>query len=261
MTYFESTAVDGDLWHVPDGWQQGRGAWGGLVVAATVRHARSLAGERLVRSVSSHMMAPVPVGEIHLSTEVLRAGTGMSTLRTVMTDSSGSACVDTVSIWGLDRAPDIDPPYDTWGVATMPSVPAWQDVPIAPVAPPMGPVFSQHLQYRVVEGYPMSGTSRNVGWIGLSQAPREWDAAHLLGLIDAWWPGAISQATTIHPMATVAFSAQLLVDPASVDAREPLLHDSWISRASGGYTAETRRLWTSDGRLAVENYQAIAIIR
>lgn len=74
-------------------------------------------------------------------------------------------------------------------------------------------------------------------------------------------PGAISRASTIHPMATVAFSAQILVDPASVDAREPLLHESWISRAAGGYTAETRRLWTSDGRLAVENFQAIAIIR
>ena len=261
MSYFAATELEGDVWQVPDGWQQGRGAWGGLVVAAAIRHGQRFADDRAIRSVTSHMMAPVPVGPTYVSTEVLRAGSGMSTLRTVMTDAAGELYVDTVSIWGFDRALDIDPPYEVWGIAGMPHAPTWMDVPVAPVAPPMGPVFAQNLEYRPVEGFPMSGTARNVGWIGLPHAPTAWDGAHLLGLIDAWWPGAISRASTIHPMATVAFSAQLLVDPVTVNPAEPLLHESWISRASGGYVAEIRRLWTPDGRLAVENLQAIAIIR
>lgn len=231
------------------------------MVAAAIRHAQRFAGERTIRSVTSHMMAPVPVGALQVSTEVLRAGSGMTTLRTVMTDSAGELCVDTVSIWGFDRALDIDPPYEMWGIAGMPEAPMWTDVSVVPVAPPIGPVFAQNLVYRPVEGFPMSGTARNVGWIGLPSAPPAWDGAHLLGLIDAWWPGAISRASTIHPMATVAFSAQLLVDPSTVNPAEPFLHESWISRASGGYVAEIRRMWTPDGRLAVENLQAIAIIR
>ena len=261
MGFFSATALTGDRWDVVDGWQQGRGAWGGLVVAAALRHAGEHVGERTLRSVSCHLMAPVVVGSMRIDSYVLRAGTGMTTVRTVISDDKGAPCVDTVSIWGFDRADDIDPPYESWGVAHMPDVPDWRDTDIAPVAPPLGPAFAQHLQFRVIEGFPMSGTSRVLGWIGLREPIAQWDAAHLVGLVDAWWPGAISRAAAMRPMATVAFSAQLLVDPSTVAADEPLLHEAWISRAEGGFTAETRRLWTPDGRLAVENFQSIAIIR
>lgn len=185
----------------------------------------------------------------------------MTTTRTVITDADGNACVDAVSIWGSDRASDVEPPYDAWGTAVMPEAPAWTELEVLPAGPPLWPAFAQHLQFRVIEGFPMSGTSRILGWIGLPEAIDAWDGAHLLGLVDAWWPGAIAQAATMRPMATVSFSAQLLVDPATVDPAAPLLHEAWISRAAGGYTAETRRLWTTDGRLAVENFQSIAIIR
>jgi hypothetical protein len=261
MTFIDASLSDNNIWNVPDGWQQGRGAWGGLVVAAAVRHAASSVVDRTIRSVACHLMAPVPVGPMYLASEVLRAGSAMTTVRTTMVDESGTTCVDVVTIWSTDRASDIAPPFDEWGTASMPSAPTWADIPIAPVEPPLGPTFAQHLEFRVIEGFPMTGTTSVLGWISLRQPLAQWDAAHLLGMVDAWWPGAISMSEVIRPMATVAFSAQLLCDPQSISPAVPLLHEAWVSKAIGGFTAETRRLWTPDGQLVVENYQSIAIIR
>jgi len=261
MSFDTATISENNVWNVPDGWQQGHGAWGGLVVAAAIRHASRTVGERGIRSVTCHLMAPVPVGPMMITSEVLRAGSAMTTIRTVMVDESGTTCADVVTIWSTDRASDISPPFDRWGTASMPSVPDWRDVPIAPVEPPLGPTFAQHLNFRIIEGLPMSGTSSVLGWISLREPLDFWDAAHILGMVDAWWPGAISMTEVIRPMATVAFSAQLLCDPRDVPTDVPLLHEAWVSKAMGGFTAETRRLWTPDGQLVVENFQSIAIIR
>jgi hypothetical protein len=260
VTFASATASHGDVWDVPDGWQQGRGAWGGLVVAAAVRHAQSCAANRTIRSVSAHLMAPVPVGLLTITSQALRTGSAMTTVRTTMVDSGGTQCVDAVSIWSTDRAMDIEPPFAEWGVAAMPAAPRWQDVPVAPVAPPLGPVFATHLEYRVIDGVPLSGSSRILGWIDVPESHEQWDAAHLLGLVDAWWPVAIAKASSIRPMATVAFAAQLLMDPAHVPTDAPLLHEAFATKAAGGFIAETRRLWTADGHLVVENLQSIAII-
>ncbi|CAB4712567.1 unannotated protein [freshwater metagenome] len=62
-------------------------------------------------------------------------------------------------------------------------------------------------------------------------------------------------------MATVNFSAHLLTDPASLTAEQPLVFESFLLGADAGFTSETRRLWTGDGRLVLENLQSIALIQ
>ncbi len=66
-------------------------------------------------------------------------------------------------------------------------------------------------------------------------------------------------------MATVAFSAHLLIDPETIESvngeRAPLLHEATISSAFDGFTSELRRLWTTDGRLVAENLQSIVVIK
>jgi hypothetical protein len=219
--------------------------------------------ERSIRSVSCHLMAPVPTGDVTVTNTVLRAGSAMTTISTELIDAEGTMCAHLVSIWGSQRAMDAQPPYEQWGTAQMPTVPAWQDCDITQVLPPLGPEFAQNIEFRILDGFPMSGTTTTLGWIRLTPDGTQWqpDGASLLGLVDAWWPGAIAQLTELRPMATVAFSAQLLVDPMTLPTEAPLLHHGTVSAAIEGYTAETRRLWTADGRLAVENFQTITIIR
>jgi hypothetical protein len=86
-----------------------------------------------------------------------------------------------------------------------------------------------------------------------------------MGIIDGWWPASLTLMDSMHPMATVAYSVHLLIDPGTIEPvhmeRSPLLLESSVSSAYGGFTSELRRLWTPDGRLVAENLQSIVVIK
>lgn len=257
------SSTDAAAWAVPEGWQQGRGAWGGLVVGAMVHAATEAESDpqRRVRTVSAHLFGPTLAGDARIEVRASRIGSGMSTWAVDVVDASGEATANAVVITGAERAPALSQAYPEWGLARCPQVPVWQAVPVAPVRPPIGPVFSAHVEYRVVEGLPFTqGPARTLGWVRFADQG-EWSAEQLLGIVDAWWPCAMPALQGPHPMATVSFSAHLLVDPVSIPAGEPLIAEAQMSAARDGFTSETRRLWTADGRLAVENHQSIVVIR
>lgn len=244
------------VWDVPDGWQQGRGAWGGLVVAALVHAIEVQDPERTIRTVSAQIPAPVPVGTHRLQVRNVRSGSAMSTWQVELGDD-GSLARATV-LTGLARPTDVD--ASPWGVARRPEAPNWESVPMAPVGPPIGPVFTQHVEFRIVEGMPYTQQpARALGYVRMREQ-EPWTPGTLLGLIDAWWPTTYSRLSEPHPMATVSFEAHLLVDPAGVPP-DPLLFSSELLAAHEGFTTERRSLWSADGRLIVENLQSIAIIR
>ena len=65
MTFDELTRLDAaGVWNVPDGWQQGRGAFGGLTLAALARAAgdRVDPSERPLRAITAEIPSAVLVG-------------------------------------------------------------------------------------------------------------------------------------------------------------------------------------------------------
>lgn len=252
-------SADGSLlWSVPDGWQQGRGAWGGLVVGAVVDAVqRRESSERPVRSVSLHLPAPAVVGPHRLEVDCLRAGSAMSTW-TVQIIGAERVALGVVQT-GAARADDIDPSWPHWQTADSDGG-DWTQSPIVPLGAPIAPPFTEHLQFRPGAGLPASGESRVTGWVRFPDLDA-WDAATLLAIADSWWPVALSRSPVARPMATVSFAANLLVDPASVDPQAPLFYEGTVAAAHAGYTSELRRLWAPDGQLVVENLQSIAVIK
>ncbi len=154
-------------------------------------------------------------------------------------------------------AADVD--YAAWGIDA-PYVPV-REAPTAVDMVGVGPEFVAHLQISPVAGMPYSsGTTRTYGFVRLNQPTRH-SAASLLALVDGWWPGMIVPLDRFRPVATVNFSANLLVDPDSVPADEWLLHDGFVSGAHDGFVSEQRRLWSADGRLVVDNLQSMVLIK
>ena len=257
---------DSFVWDVPSGWLQGRGAWGGLVVAASVNAAEAAQlrqdPSRRVRNVTAHLFGALPAGEARISVTCLRAGSAMTTWGVQITGSDGAVASQSVVITGTARATDVEEP---WGTSSMPELPTWESVPVVPVVPPLGPEFGVHLEYRPTVGIPGSGASpEGRGWISAVPDPDtgfEWTAGLVLGMVDAWWPASYVAMSNLRPMATVSFSAHLLVDPATLDPAAPLGYESWVSSMEHGFTSETRRLWAPDGRLVVENHQSIVIVK
>ena len=252
--------IGGELvWTVPDGWQQGRGAWGGLVVAACVTAVELRESpERPVRAVTVQMAGPVLVGDQRLVVAEVRRGSAMTTWNVDIVDATGATVVHASIICGARREIDVEA-LATWGLARMGDQPPWTGVPEVPVGPPRGPDFGPHMSFRPLEGIPGSaGPARTRGWISFTDG-QPWSAGRVLGIVDAWWPGALVASDGMRPLATVMFAATLVVDPRELDA-QPLFYEGELTAAHDGFTSEIRRLWTADGRLVVENLQSIVII-
>jgi acyl-CoA thioesterase len=250
-------AADGTL-AIREGWQQGRGAYGGLTIAAGIRaiEQRVADARRAVRTVTAEIPAPTLTGEAVCSVDVLRSGNSVTVARAALAQA-GEVTTHVVAVLAAKREIS-DPP--TWRELARPEAPAWQSVEPSPIG--AGPAFAQHFEYRLVSGIPLTGgAAQTIGWVRARQPGDARDAAFIAALIDAWWPAAMVRMKGLRPLATIAFTLELVDDVASVDREAPLLYRGTVPIAADGYFLETRELWTGDGRLLAINHQTFAVIR
>lgn len=245
-------------WDVPDGWQQGRAAFGGLVVGTLVR-----AGEMHVddaamplRSMTAHLCGPVQPGEAIIAASTLRSGNNTRVVE-LRIEQAGEIQSHAVLLFGKARSTDCD------NAPVAPTLGDWREIPVAPVEPPLGPVFASHFEYRVVEGIPLSGEEEavSVGWIRPKAPGDERGPAYLASCIDAWWPAAMARLESPRPFGTVTFTFEVLGDLTGLDPNAPLLHSGRQIAGRDGYLVEFRELRGEDGRLLAMNQQTMALIR
>jgi Acyl-CoA thioesterase C-terminal domain len=151
-----------------------------------------------------------------------------------------------------------------WNDLTPPAPPAWRDVATssAGIGPGPWPEFAQYFEYRVAEGLPASGgAARALGWVRSRDPGTPRDAAYLAAMIDAWWPAALVRLTEMRPIATIAFTLDIVAGVTGLDPAVPLIYRATAPVCAGGYFLETRELWSEDGRLIAINHQTFAIIQ
>lgn len=265
LTDASTPTPDGDRHRldVPDGWAQGRGAYGGLVVASLIRAIEQRTGDpsRTVKSVTAELPAPVKPGPSHIDVEVLRKGSSVSTARASLVQD-GEVRSHAVAVLS---APRRGAGPLAWQDLTPPEAPAWRSLEPAPIGVPetrqSWPEFAQHFEYRVTEGLPMTGgPARTVGWIRSRHPGGPRDAAHIAALIDAWWPAALVRFTGMRPIATIVYTLDVVAGLDGLDPEAPLLYRGTVPVCADGYFLETRELWGEDGRLVALNQQTFAII-
>jgi acyl-CoA thioesterase len=246
---------DGDRYRldVPTGWRQGRGMYGGLVVATLVRAIEHRIADpaRVIRTITAELPGPVEPGEAEITVEVLRAGKGVSTARAALVQH-GETRAHAVAIAGARRKSEL-----AWQDLAPPTAPAWSTLQPVPWTPLL-PEFTQHFDYRVTEGIPGSGgEARTVGWVQPRVPSTRRDAGFIAEVIDAWWPAILPRLPGgMRPMATIAFTLELVGEPGD----GPFLYRATAPVCSAGYFLETRELWTAEGRLVARNHQTFAII-
>jgi hypothetical protein len=126
---------------------------------------------------------------------------------------------------------------------------------------PFAPEFTQHFVYRPVRGLPTSGSHEAVGWVNARTPAHHADAGWVMALVDSWWLAVFSALDAMRPAATLAFQCDLHLDPQTLNPQEPLLHHGQYEGLTDGYARETRRLFTSDGRLVTTNRQLIVVMK
>lgn len=257
-TLLESRRVDDGVfaWDVPDGWQQGRGAFGGLVVAVAIRAMEKTVDdpELELRAINATLCGPVMVGEATLRVRELRRGS--NTLAVTCDIEQGDEIRTHLSaFFGKRRVEDGE-----WSTSEPPELPDWREVDVIPIEPPMGPEFARHMEFRPVDIFPFSGADvrQARGYIRPRMAIERRSDAYLALLMDAFYPAFFSALDAPRPAATVTFMMEFFGD-AQDDA--PLYFRSESPEARGGYSYEHRELWSAEGELLAMNQQSFCIIK
>jgi hypothetical protein len=254
-----TTPIDGAI-TVDDTWLQGRGAYGGLTVAALIRAIEATVADprRRVRSVTAELPAPTVVGTAAVEPEILRSGNQLTVARASIRQGdviTGHA----VAVLAASRESGGDV---AWRELQPPPLPAWPELAPVPVTAGPFPAFAQHFEFRVATGIPFTrGDSLTTGWVRARNPGTLRDAAYVAAMIDVWYPAFLVRARAPRPLATIAYTLELFdgLDGLAPDA--PLAYRGTVPVCGDGYFVETRELWGSDGRLVARNHQTFAIIR
>jgi hypothetical protein len=242
---------------IPDGWQQGRGAFGGLVLGTLLRAMEAAEPDRAraARTLSGDLCGPLLPGPADVSVRVLRRGKNQTNLAAELRQDDEVLALAS-AVLSTPRPQPTVPPLDV-----APAAADWRAAPVLPVAPPIGPSFAAHYEYRG-DGRPFAATgeARAEGWVRERQPLARLDAPALIGRLDAWWPTLFHVDSTPRPVATVSFVAEIFADPATLLPDEPLRHRARMVGLRDGFFVELRELWRGDELVAL-NQQTFAIIK
>lgn len=249
---------DGAATHwFPDLWQQGRGAFGGLVTGVLVRALEAQTPGRPLRSLTAELCGPTLPGEATLQSRVLRAGNAVTTTAVELVQG-GEVQAHAVGVLGRERMKDRD-----LVALPRPAATPWRDVEVVPVEPPMAPVFAQHFEFRLVGALPFSGATEPVAeaWVRAKRPGVVRDAAFLAVMADTLWPAIFVMEREPRPMATIAFTFQPFPNFEGLDPAAPLLVRTRAVALDAGYCVELREVWGEDGRLLALNQQTMVLIK
>jgi len=243
---------------VPDGWQQGRGAFGGLVLGTLLRAILRCEPDpaRAARTLAGDICGPVLPGPADIHVRVLRRGSNQSNLAAELTQ--GSAILATATaVLSKPRSS-----HRQLMRLTPPAPEDWQSAPLLPIGPPIAPTFAQHFEYRSAGPIPFAGhpVPETAGWIREKAPPSGMDAPALIGRLDAWWPTLFTIESAPRPCSTVQFTAELLANTASLDPALPLRHRAEMISLRDGFFIEARELWHGEELVAL-NQQTFVIIK
>jgi len=243
---------------IPEGWRVAVGVHGGLVTALLTRAATLAAGpERRLRSITVHFPRPASPGPVVISTELIREGSGTTSLALRMMQA-GEVVALAIAAAGRDREAlehDRLPMPEVADVASVESIPFIEG---------LMPEFQKQVETRHVggggPGSPTPDGSAVVeSWLRPSE-PGQLDAPTVAFLADAAWPSIFAIDGLIVGAPTIDLT---------VHFRAPLPHmseDGWVlgrfeSRlVRDGHFEEDGILWARDGTVLAQSRQLALVL-
>lgn len=253
-----------DVTFTPD-WNQGRGAYGGVVTAVVVDAVRQVVdSRRRLRALGLSFCAPAKPGPATVTTRLVREGALVSTIGAELVGDGGVIASALATCAAPRVLPDDVRAATTLRRAAMPEAMPPAAVEPIPVDVPLLPTFLRHLELRFATGDPpgTSGTSRLGVWLRFREpGVTTVDEAVAVALLDALPPALLSTLPAMRPAASVEWHVQFFAGlPRPLDADEDLLVTAETLVAEDGYAEELDQLWTRDGVLLAQAHQTIALL-
>jgi len=240
-------------------WNQGKGAYGGVVGGTALRALEHTLGDpgRPVRSFTLHFCAPAVEGEARVLTRIERSGRTVTHATVRVENDSGVLALGSAT-FGVSRPGIIE-----YLEVTRPDVPPPHEVPALPDDVPM-PDFCRFFDYHFcLGGAPYSGGSvaETGGWLR-PRDPTPLDAPLCVGLMDAYPPSVLARVDGFRPTATVDLTLhffQTLPRPGQRDDAY-FLRTGRSRQAADGFAEDFQQLWTEDGVLLAQCRQLFAVL-
>ena len=251
---------------VPEGWTQGRTAYGGLSAAYAVLAARrEVADLPALRSLQVNFTGPV-TGAPEMSARLLRRGRNVASASVegvVAKAGDATSVINALAVFGAarDSVLDVDMPAPDGT-----SAPEDADAFFPPEAARFAPRFFANFEVRFAGGHrPVSGApeGRMLCWARhrdpaahVSMDPGMAEAAFVC-LGDVLPPSAFPMMRAPAPISSVNWTLNLLRPP---DTREGwFLVETLQTAARDGYSSQRMRFWNTDGRMVADGMQAVAV--
>lgn len=240
---------------IPDGWQQGKGAFGGLAIGVAIRAMEAIETERHLRALTAELPGPLLPGPADVHATVLRRGSGASTLDARIVQG-GEVKVRASGVFGAARAEDVRVDHRIDIAST------WREVPPL-TSNLLPPPFARFFEYRPKGPAPFSGAAEPhvEGWTRPLVPLERWGPAEVAAMADAYWPSLFGVMRTPRPMATITYTLQLTAKAYDLDASAPLYYRARTLVADAGYLSELRELFTPEGELVALNPQTFVVIK
>ncbi len=239
---------------VRDGWQQGRGAFGGLVFGLLARAMQATENsDRSLRALTGEIPSPVMTGRCEIEVATIRRVSGVSSHSATL--KQGDAVIAKASsVFGKARQVS----NSTEDVTTLPTHPG-QEIPVdAPL-----PSFARNMRFAVTGPLPFSGEKSPIveGWVELRNSSNRLSAIDVIGLADAYWPALFTVSPGPRPCATVSFFIHLNPGRIAAVSSQRVFCKNQMLSSSQGFFVEERRIFNEDGQLLALNTQTFVIIR
>jgi hypothetical protein len=240
---------------VPPGWATGRGAFGGLVLGYLVKAMElheALPGRR-ARAFAGDVLSAVLPGPVVVRVRTLRQGKHQSNVQATL-EQEGQIVATGSAVMSATRPSGMAP----FAQMTAPGL-GEQPVILAPAGPHFDELYELrshcHVPFTRAGEPSIEGTLAERG-----ERSAPFDAAAITALLDGWWPVLLQTFDRHRTMATVAFTAQYLLDPVSLprDARFAMRARAVAGRE--GFVVELRELWCG-AELVALNQQTMALLR
>ena len=241
---------------IPEGWRQGRTAYGGLTAGLALEAVlREHDGLPPLRSAAINFVGPVS-GDPVFTSEVLRQGRNVTSIAATA-KVEGNVVFTANFVFGAAResminidlpAPDAPPPE-----ACEPFVP--------PQATGFIPAFFNRFETQLIAGArPMSGADEGYirCWSRHGAADSRTGIASLLCLGDVLPPAAAPMSRTLGAISSMTWIFNVLREDISTD-------DGWwqveskLTAGAAGYSSQGMRVWNTRGELVVEGMQNVAM--
>ncbi|SEO49278.1 acyl-CoA thioesterase [Aquisalimonas asiatica] len=257
QTLADLRASGNDTVTVSADWAQGRALFGGLAGALALDPmVRSVAPDRVLRSVSISFVGPIAPGGVSVESRLLREGGSVSQCQSEVVQE-GAVRTAAMASFGVPRSSSVNMP-----AVAAPDVEAPESLDVMPFQEGVSPAFTRHFEYCYgIGSLPFSGanTRRMGGWVRFRDEQDPITPMHLLGLIDAWPPATLPLLEERAPSSSLTWYAEIIHPVPGIRSGDWVLYEAELDYARDGYGQTHARLWNRQGDLIAISRQTVTV--